>query len=81
MTDPRHVTLQRLVALSARRFGRAPEALGGDTDIFESLGVDSVHLLELLSELEREWGIEIPDYELRGVKTFSDLAGVIQRRL
>jgi acyl carrier protein len=40
-----------------------------------------VQLLELLSELEGQWGIEIPDYELRGVKTFDDLAGVIQRRL
>ena len=81
MTDPQEATLQRLIALSARRFAKTPEALGGDTDIFQSLGVDSVHLLELLSELEREWGIEIPDYELRSVKTFADLAGVIQRRL
>jgi acyl carrier protein len=81
MTDTQEATLRRLIALSARRFERTPEALAGDTDIFQSLGVDSVHLLELLSELEREWGIEIPDYELRSVKTFNDLAGVIQRRL
>jgi acyl carrier protein len=81
MTDPQEATLRRLIALAARRFGRTPEALDGATDIFQSLGVDSVHLLELLSELEREWGIEIPDYELRSVKTFTDLAGVIQRRL
>ena len=81
MTDTQEVTLRRLIALSARRFDKIPEVLGGDTDIFQSLGVDSVHLLELLSELEREWGIEIPDYELRSVKTFNDLAGVIQRRL
>lgn len=81
MTDSQEATLRRLIALSARRFGRTPETLDGDSDMFQSLGVDSVQLLELLSELEREWGIEIPDYELRSVKTFADLAAAIQRRL
>ena len=30
---------------------------------------------------EREFEIEIPDYELRAVKTFAELARVIDRRL
>ena len=49
--------------------------------MFESLGVDSMQVLELLSELEQEFDVEIPDYELRAVKTFADLARVIDRRL
>jgi acyl carrier protein len=49
--------------------------------VFESLGIDSVQVLELLSELELEFDIEIPDYELRNVKTFAELGRVIDRRL
>jgi acyl carrier protein len=74
-------TIDRLIALSARRFKLDPAALAPDGDVFQSLGVDSMQVLELLSELELEFDVEIPDYELRDVKTFSELARVIDRRL
>ena len=74
-------TVERLIALSARRFKLDPAALAPDADVFESLGVDSMQVLELLSELELEFDVEIPDYELRDVKTFSQLAGLIEKRL
>ena len=74
-------TLDRLIALAARRFKIDPKKLAGEGDVFASLGVDSMQVLELLSELEQEFDVEIPDYELRAVKTFADLARVIDRRL
>jgi acyl carrier protein len=74
-------TVQRLIALAARRFKLDPSALAPGGDVFESLGVDSMQVLELLSELELEFDVEIPDYELRGVKTFNELARVIDQRL
>jgi acyl carrier protein len=74
-------TVQRLIALAARRFAVDAAALQPDDDVFDSLGVDSVQVLELLSELEREFDVEIPDYELREVRSFADLGRVIDRRL
>jgi acyl carrier protein len=74
-------TVQRLIELAARRFALDPRALAPGADVFESLGVDSMQVLELLSELEQEFDVEIPDYELRGVKTFAELARVIEQRL
>jgi acyl carrier protein len=38
-------------------------------------------VLELLSELELTFDIEIPDYELRDVRTFAELAEQIDKRL
>jgi acyl carrier protein len=78
---PNASTLERLITLAARRFKIDPAKLKGEGDMFESLGVDSMQVLELLSELEQEFDVEIPDYELRAVKTFADLARVIDRRL
>jgi acyl carrier protein len=78
---PSQSTLQTLIALAAKRFEVDPAGLTGEADVFQSLGVDSVQVLELLSELERELDVEIPDYELRGVKSFAELARVIDRRL
>jgi acyl carrier protein len=74
-------TVERVMALAAKRFGRSAGALAPDDDVFESLGIDSVQVLELLSELENELEIELPDYELRNVKTFAQLAAAIDRRL
>jgi acyl carrier protein len=74
-------TVSRLIELAAARFKVPAPSLAPDGDVFQSLGIDSVQVLELLSELELEFDVEIPDYELRGVKTFGELAKVIERRL
>jgi len=74
-------TVERVIALAAQRFARSAGDLAPGDDVFESLGIDSVQVLELLSELENELEIELPDYELRNVKTFAQLAAAIDRRL
>lgn len=74
-------TLDRLIGMAAARFKLDSAKLGADVDVFESLGVDSIQVLELLSDVEQEFDVEIPDYELRGVKTFGQLTKVIDRRL
>ena len=74
-------TVERLIELAAARFKADATALDPAADVFEALGIDSVQVLELLSELELEFDIEIPDYELRDVKTFTELATVVDRRL
>lgn len=73
-------TLQRLIALAGKKFKVDPTGLKPEADFFDALGIDSVQSLELLSEIELEFDVEIPDYELQGVKTFSALASVIDDR-
>jgi acyl carrier protein len=74
-------TTVRLMALAARRFRVAESALTADGDFFQSLGIDSIQALELLSELEMTFDVEIPDYELQGVTTFRGLSELIDARL
>lgn len=72
--------LDRLRSLAAARFGTGANELGPDDDMFEGLGIDSLQALDLLSDLEDAFGIEVPDYELQGVTTLAGLAEVIRRR-
>jgi acyl carrier protein len=74
-------TQDRLIEVCANRFARPAAELRPDSDVFESLGVDSMQVLSLLSELEQLFGVEIPDYELRDVRTFAQLAECIEQRL
>jgi acyl carrier protein len=73
-------TTSRLIALAAKKFKQSPERLAPEDDFFAALGIDSVQALELLSDLEIEFDVEVPDYELQGVKTFAALARVIDDR-
>jgi acyl carrier protein len=74
-------TVDTLMGLAAKHFKVDREKLRADDDVFESLGIDSVQVLELLSELELALNVELPDYELRDVRTFAQLAERIDQRL
>jgi acyl carrier protein len=74
-------TVGSLLELCARRFNKNAAELRAEDDVFESLGVDSMQVLSLLSELELHFNVEIPDYELREVRSFAQLAECIDRRL
>lgn len=71
----------RLFALLEHRFDKPSGSLGLEDDVASTLAIDSYRALELLSELEAAFSIEVPDYELRDVRTFADLAGLVERRL
>ncbi len=73
-------TLQTLIHLAACRFGADPTTLRADDDLFERLGIDSFQAVELISDLEEKFDIELPDYELQGLKTFAALAQKIDQR-
>ncbi|MCA9528870.1 MAG: acyl carrier protein [Myxococcales bacterium] len=80
-TDSTDAIHARLLALAAARFEQDTSALGPDDDFFDALGIDSYRAMELLTDVEEAFGVEIPDYELQGVTTFGALATVIKRRL
>ena len=74
-------TLDKLQSLAVKRFGDAAGSLKPDDDLFETLGIDSLQALDLLTDLEEAFDVEIPDYELQGVNTLGGLADVIEERL
>jgi acyl carrier protein len=73
-------TTQRLMELAAKRFNADAALLKPSDDFFQVLGIDSIQALDLLTDLEDEFEVEIPDYELQGVVTFEGLAAIIGKR-
>lgn len=72
--------LPELRRLAVARFGARAEQLGPGDDLFEGLGIDSLQALDLLTDLEEAFSVEVPDYELQGVNTLQGLADVVRRR-
>lgn len=74
-------TLEQILTLASTHFKVAREKLSADDDFFQTLGIDSLQALDLLTRLEHHFQIELPDYELQGVSDFRTLASRIQSRL
>ena len=73
--------LEKLLKLAAKRFERDTSDLGPDDDFFDRLDINSYQAMELLTEIEDEWSIEIPDYEVQDVRTFGALSRLISDRI
>ena len=80
MSSPAAAVQDVLLDAVSRRYGLPRAALAPEQDLFETLGIDSVEALELLTELEDRFGVELPDYELRAVRSFASLAALLERR-
>lgn len=49
--------------------------------IIADMGVDSLAMLEVVGEMERELSISIPDDSLVGIETVAQLLDVVEKRL
>ena len=48
-----------------------------ETGLFEDMGLSSVEVVVMLSDLEEAFGIDIPASELRSVRTVGDLCQLV----
>ncbi len=71
----------RLVEMAEEHFGAPPGGIDPRADFYETLGIDSYQAMELLTELEEAFGVEVPDWEVQSVRTFQGLADVVAKRL
>jgi acyl carrier protein len=45
-----------------------------------SLGIDSLGILELVGEMEKQLGVQLPDDQLVGLTTLRDLIDLVEKR-
>ena len=68
---------KRSIQIIAEHLGIPESDVGLTATFSETLGADSLDLVELTLELEDEFAIEISDYEARGVLTVGDAIALI----
>lgn len=71
--------LEKIQALLAEALNLPLEKVTPDAKIVEDLGADSLDLVELLSQLEDEYGITIPDDEVESLVTVADIATELEK--
>ena len=73
--------IDRLLQLARERYGTRAANLSATDDLYAALDIDSMEAMELLTDLEETFSVEIPDYELQDVRTFASIAQIVERRL
>lgn len=68
-------TIQRMMS---EQFDLKPETLGPEVQL-ESLGVDSLAVIEFMFNIEDEFKIKLPDQRDIELKTIQDIATVVDR--
>lgn len=70
---------EKLVSYAAKQLDLNPEDIApGST--FESLGIDSLDIVEMIMDLETELGVEL-EMEDQKISTFQELADFIESKI
>ena len=70
--------LEKIQAMLAEALNIPIEKVTPDAKIVDDLGADSLDVVELLSQLEEEYGIIIPDDQAETLVTVADVANAIE---
>ena len=70
--------LEKVQAMLADALSISVSKVTPDARIIEDLGADSLDVVELLSRLEDEYGVVIPD-EVENMKTVADVAATLEK--
>ena len=70
---------EKLVSYAAKQLELDPSEITPDST-FESLGIDSLDIVEMIMDLESELGIEL-DLEDQKITTFGELTEFIESKL
>ena len=71
--------LEKIQAMLAEALNLPVEKVTADAKIVDDLGADSLDVVELLSQLEDEYGNVIPDDEDESLVTVADVAAQIEK--
>ena len=71
--------LEKIQAMLAEELNFPVEKVTADAKIVDDLGADSLDVVELLSRLEDEYGVMIPDEEVENLATVADVAATIEK--
>ena len=74
-------TFERVQGVVSEQLGVEPEKVTLDAEFVQDLNADSLDLVELIMQLEEEFGIEISDEQAENIQTVGDAVEFIQEHM
>ena len=68
----------KIKKLIAEQLNKAVEEVTDDKEVVKDLGADSLDVVEMLMNLEEEFGITVPEEDAVNIKTVGDIIKLIE---
>lgn len=69
---------QKVIKIIADNQGKKIEEISVDLRFAEDLGVDSLSTVEILMEIDKEFGVDVPDEEATKIKKVADIVNYVK---
>lgn len=73
-------TFEKISALMAEQLGIDKASITPESEIIKDLGADSLDVVEMLLDLEKEYGVEITDEQAADLKTVGDIVKLVENK-
>ena len=73
-------TFEKIASLMAEQLGVDKASITAESEIIKDLGADSLDVVEMLLDLEKEYGVEISDEAAAELKTVGDIVNLIDKK-
>ena len=70
---------EKVQALLAEQLDISADKITPESEVVKDLGADSLDVVELLMQLEEEFGITLPDSEMENLKTVQDIVHMMEK--
>lgn len=81
MSDIKRAELIELFKRQATEIAEKDFSALTEESVIADMGVDSLAMLEVVGEMERELQIQIPDDQLVGIETVAQLLDLVEKRI
>lgn len=71
--------LQQLIAILSEYVVLDPQEITSETDLRKDLGLNSLEFIHLVTVLEREFGVEIPEREAINFQYMGDIIAYLEK--
>ncbi|MBQ3571513.1 MAG: acyl carrier protein [Clostridia bacterium] len=73
-------TFEKISSLMAEQLSIDKATITPESEIIKDLGADSLDVVEMLLELEKEYGVEITDEQAAELKTVGDIVKLVENK-
>lgn len=71
-------TFERIRELLAEQLDIEAETITPESSILDDFGADSLDVVDMVMSLEDEFGVEVPDEAVEGLKTVGDVVRYVE---
>jgi acyl carrier protein len=74
------MTFEKVRAIIVDQIGVGEEEVKLETKLVDDLGIDSLEIFEIVMSLEEEFGLEIPNEDVEGIKTVDQIVKYVESK-